>query len=85
MGETFSLNGVSVLWEKDGMWYDYDVETSLDGKDWTMQCRGHASGQTLSPDRFPEPVSARFVRIVVWSVNGKVPVGILHVEILGKK
>ncbi len=85
LGETFSLNGVSVLWEKDGMWYDYDVETSLDGKDWTMQCRGHASGQTLSPDRFPEPVSARFVRIVVWSVNGKVPVGILHVEILGKK
>lgn len=81
----FTVNGVAVSWEKDWLWYDYRIETSLNGVDWECRFRGNASGQTRLPDRFPLPARARFVRIVIQSISGKEPAGIYHVEIFGNR
>ncbi|MGN1052705.1 MAG: glycoside hydrolase family 2 TIM barrel-domain containing protein, partial [Candidatus Scatosoma sp.] len=35
------VNGVAISWEKDWIWYDFDVETSLDGKNWTKCHHGY--------------------------------------------
>lgn len=83
MAEECSIYGVSIAWFDDGAWYEYEVETSVDGENWTMQCRNSASGQTRMPDRFEKAVIARFVRIVVYSVTSEKPVGIYLVEIHG--
>ena len=85
LAEEFFVNGVAISWEKDWLWYDYRVETSLDGEGWECHFRGSASGQTRLPDRFATTAKARFVRIVIESISGKDPAGIYHVEIFGKK
>jgi hypothetical protein len=69
----------------DGLWYDYDIELSLDGKAWTKILSNRASGQTLLPDRFPETETARYLRINIHAVSGDNPVGIYLVEIHGDK
>ena len=83
--ENCQVNGVAISWYNDGMWYDFDVETSIDGEHWECQLQGHASGQTRLPNRFPKMVEARYLRIVVHSVSGSEAVGMYHVEIFGKK
>lgn len=83
--ETCEVSGVAVSWEKDWIWYDFDVETSLDGKTWTKCHHGYASGQTRKPDRFDSPVTAKYLRIVVNSLKGDGVAAIYHVEVYGKK
>lgn len=83
--KVYSVNGVAVSWEKDWLWYDYRIETSLDGLEWECNYRGNASGQTRLPDRFASPARARFVRIVVQNLSGKDVAGIYHVEIFGNE
>lgn len=85
LGEEYCVNGLSISWEKDGLWYDYEVETSMDGE--TFECRynGHASGQTRLPNRFAGPVKAKYLRIVITGVSGQEAVGIYHVELFGNK
>ena len=83
--QVYTVNGVAISWEKDWLWYDYKIETSVDGAVWKACYQGSASGQTRLPNRFPSPRKARFVRIVVQGVSGKEAAGIYHVEIFGKK
>ncbi len=83
--ETCQVYGVSISWLNDGLWYDYDIETSMDGESWERQLQGHASGQTRLPNRFPRAVEARYLRVVVCAVSGDEAVGMYHVEIFGKK
>lgn len=77
--------GASISWLDDGLWYDYDIEVSEDGENRTRVAAGRASGQTNLPDRFPEPVKARYVRINIHSVSGGNPAGIYLVELHGDK
>lgn len=83
--EICQVYGVSVSWFNDGLWYDYDVETSVDGEHWECQFQGHASGQTRLPNRFAKMVEARYLRIVIQTVSGKEVAGMYHVEVFGKK
>ena len=85
LSDVYTVNGVAISWEKDWLWYDYKIETSVDGAVWKACYQGSASGQTRLPNRFPSPRKARFVRIVVQGVSGKEAAGIYHVEIFGKK
>lgn len=79
----YPLNGIFVGWEKDGAWYDYDVEISNNGIDFVCVIQGKASGQSRNPERFPTGTKARFVRIVVRSITSQIPAGIYRVEIFG--
>ncbi len=81
--EEYTVNGVAISWEKDWLWYDYKVETSLNGKDWECNYLGKASGQTRLPNRFTAPVKARYLRVTVLGISGKDPAGFYHVEIFG--
>lgn len=78
------VTGLTVKWLNDGLWYDYSVETSMDGVEWKHQADGHASGQAHMPVRFPQPTDARFVRVVINGVTGDNPAGMLLVEIHGE-
>lgn len=79
----FTLNGMSVSWEKDGAWYDYVVETSLDGAAWRRCLAGYTSGQSRKPLRFEAPVAARYIRIVIHAVTSGDAAGIRQVEVYG--
>lgn len=81
--EECSIYGVTIAWLDDGSWYEYEVETSSDGEHWTAQCRNRASGQSRLPERFENVVTARFLRIVIYSVTSEKAVGIYQVEIHG--
>ena len=85
MQQDCMLSGVTVSWEKDWLWYDYEIQTSLDGETWETAYAGKASGQTRLPNRFANPVKARYLRIVILSVSGGDIPGIYHVEVFGKK
>ncbi len=85
LSDMYTVNGVSVSWEKDWLWYDYKIETSSDGVAWQCCYQGSASGQTRLPNCFSAPQKARYVRIVVQGISGKEAAGIYHVEIFGKK
>ena len=85
LDEEYSVDGVAISWEKDGLWYDYNVETSMDGEIWECRYKGHASGQTRTPNRFANSAKAKYLRVVVTGVSGKETVGIYHVEIFGSK
>ena len=83
LGKVFTLNGMFVGWQNDGIYYDYEIVTSENGKEWISRCRNRASGQSRLPDRFSGKVQARYVRVIVHSVSADVPVGIYKVEIFG--
>jgi beta-galactosidase len=77
--------GATISWMDDGLWYEYDIELSLDGIAWTKILSNRASGQTLLPNRFPVTETARYLRINIYAVSGGNPVGIYLVEIHGVK
>lgn len=83
LGKEYPLNGIFIGWEKDGVWYDYDVEVSSNGQDFACAIQSRASGQSRTPDRFPTGTKARFVRIIVNSMTSQIPAGIYRVEIFG--
>jgi hypothetical protein len=83
--DEYTLSGVFVGWEKDGVWYDYEILTSIDGVDYTSRVTNRASGQTRKPDRLTSNSTVRFVKVVVHSVSSSDPVGIYQVQIFGKK
>ena len=83
MGKEYPLNGIFIGWEKDWVWYDYDVEISSDGKQFVCAIQSRASGQSRNPDRFPSGIKARFVRVVIRSMTSQIPAGIYRVEIFG--
>lgn len=83
MEEPCWLYGASITWLNDGLWYDYEIETSLDGELWERQAEGRASGQSQLPSRFAAPVWTRHARITVRGVTGDEPVGIYQVELHG--
>lgn len=79
------VTGIAISWEKDWVWYDFDVETSLDGNNWTKRYSGYASGQTIKPYRFSSPVKAKYLRVVVNGLNGEGVAAFYHAEIYGNK
>lgn len=83
LGKVYSLNGVFVGWQKDGLYYDYEISTSENGDKWHTQIKNRASGQSRIPDRFAKGVQARFARITVNSVSAGEAAGIYKVEIFG--
>ena len=83
LGKIFKLNGIFVGWQKDGVYYDYEIATSENGEEWISRLHNRASGQSRLPDRFSGDVVARYVRVVVRSVSAEVPAGIYNVEIFG--
>ena len=83
--ERCQIYGVAISWLKDGLWYDYDIETSIDGVAWERQLQGHASGQTRLPDRFSKVIEARYLRVMICAVSGNEVAGMYHVEVFGKK
>jgi hypothetical protein len=85
LGEEYNLNAVFVGWEKDGVWYDYDIELSRDGINYTKAVQNSASGQTRKPDKFPVDTKARYVKVTIRSASTSDPVGIYQVQIFGKR
>ena len=85
LGEEYNLNGVFVGWEKDGVWYDYEIQTSLDNEKYTACIQNSASGQTRKPDRIAVGTVARYVKVLINSASTSDPVGIYQVQIFGKK
>lgn len=83
--EELTVNGVGISWQKDGLWYDFEIYTSLDGNIWDCHFKGHASGQTRTPNRLAQPTKAKYLKVVVVGVSANEPVGIYHVEIFGNK
>ncbi|MBR0463297.1 MAG: discoidin domain-containing protein [Clostridia bacterium] len=83
--EQARVSGLTVRWYNDGLWYDYAVETSPDGEEWTQAAEGRASGQSDLPVRFAEAVTARYVRVVVNGVTGDEAAGIYLVEVYGDR
>lgn len=81
----YDVYGVLVSWQNDGMWYDFEVQTSTDKHSWESRCKEIASGQTQMPSRFAASVTARYLRIVVTGVSGGVPAGIYHVEVFASE
>ena len=77
------LYGVTASWYNDGVWYDYTVQTSLDGNTWTDECHSRSSGQLHQADKFSQPRLARYVRITVHSVSGGEDAGMYLLEIFG--
>lgn len=84
LGEEYNVSAVFVGWEKDGVWYDYDIEVSSDNKSFTKIIQNSASGQTRKPDKFPLGTKARFIKVTVRSASTSDPVGIHQVQIFGK-
>ena len=85
LDDEYNINAVFVGWQKDGVWYNYDIEVSLDGVNYTKIVQNSASGQTRKPDKFPANTKARFVRVFVRSASTADPVGIYQVQIFGKR
>ena len=83
MQEQRRVSGMSVKWLNDGLWYDFSILASQDGETWTNIIDERASGQSVAPVRFPQPVDTRFLRILVTGVTGGEPAGLLLVEVHG--
>ena len=81
----YEVTGVAISWEKDWVWYDFDVLVSTDGKEWTKCHHGYASGQTTKPERFSSPVKAGYLRIAVNALRGEGAAAIYHVAVYGNK
>ncbi|MGN1094121.1 MAG: glycoside hydrolase family 2 TIM barrel-domain containing protein [Candidatus Neoclostridium sp.] len=79
------VTGVAISWEKDWVWYDFDVLVSTDGKEWTKCHHGYASGQTTKPERFSSPVKAGYLRIAINALRGEGAAAIYHVAVYGNK
>ena|GEM_PF-2991306 len=85
MEEVCAIYGTTISWMDDGLWYEYDIETSVDGQKWEKITENRASGQTRKPDRFPDTVEARYVKVNIYSVSGGNKAGIYLVEIHANK
>ena len=83
--ELIWVTGVTIKWYNDGLWYDYSVEVSTDGIEWTYAAEGRASGQSHLPVRFDRNMQARYVKINILGVTGGHPAGMYFVEIHGEK
>jgi beta-galactosidase len=58
LGKPADLTGIEVSWERDGQSYEFKVETSQDGQNWTKAFEGKSQ-----PQRIPFTAKASQVRI----------------------
>ena len=84
LGKPEDLTGVRILWEHDGVAYQYKVEGSEDGKSWTMlsdQARSDARGQDRTHEFLARGL--RYVRVTVVGVKGDGWASIFEVQVYG--
>jgi beta-galactosidase len=84
LGEAKQIFGTTIFWQDDGLWYDYTVQVSDDGKAWDTLASGRSSGQSHVPDYFASPANKRYLRVNVEGVSGNRPAGIYLVELHGR-
>jgi type 1 glutamine amidotransferase len=84
LGKSEDLTGIRILWEQDGVEYQYKVEGSDDAKSWTM-----LSDQTKSHERNQERLHAflargiRYVRVTATGLQPGAWASIFEVEVHG--
>ena len=80
-----TVTSAEILWEKRDNWYQYKIETSLDGKSWTMAHDGSANTrQTDTKDSF-NAREIKFLRVTVLKQqNGQWP-AIWEIRLAGEK
>lgn len=60
-----TITGATVLWEKREQWYQYKIESSLDGESWTLAFDGSKNlNRTDSEDRFVAE-EIKYLRVTV--------------------
>lgn len=66
LGSAKAVGSVDLAWHKgDSREQDFEIQTSVDGKDWTTRFEGTTSGTTLRGQKYDLPdTPARYVRIV---------------------
>jgi hypothetical protein len=84
LGEAKQVFGATIFWQDDGLWYDYAVQASDDGKVWDTLASGRSSGQSHVPDYFASVADKRCFRVNIEGVSGNGPAGIYLVELHGR-
>ncbi|MFI7673137.1 polysaccharide lyase family 7 protein [Actinophytocola sp. NPDC049390] len=66
LGSATTVGSVALAWHKgDSREQDFEIETSVDGEDWTTVFEGTTSGTTLRSQKYDvDDTRARYVRIV---------------------
>ena len=84
LGKPEDLAGIHIVWEQDGIEYQYKVEGSEDGKSWTM-----ISDQTKSAEREQDRThkflarSVRYVRVTATGLKEGAWASIFEVQVYG--
>jgi putative heme-binding domain-containing protein len=84
LGKPEDLAGIHIVWEQDGVQYQYKVEGSEDGKSWTM-----LSDQTKSVERDQDRTheflarSVRYVRVTATGLKEGAWASIFEVQVYG--
>jgi putative heme-binding domain-containing protein len=84
LGKPEGLTGIRILWEQDGVAYQYKVEGSEDGKSWTMlsdQTRSDARDQDRTHDVLARGV--RYVRVTVTGLKDGAWASFFEVQVYG--
>ncbi len=84
LGKPEDVTGIRILWEQDGVAYQYKVEGSDDGKSWTMlsdQTRSDARDQDRTHEFLARGI--RYVRVTVTGLKGGAWASIFEVQVHG--
>ena len=84
LGKPEDLTGIRILWEQDGVNYQYKVEGSDDGKTWTM-LSDQTKSQQRDQDRAHEFLArgVRYVRVTATGLGSGAWASICEVQVYG--
>ncbi|MDA7888346.1 ThuA domain-containing protein [Akkermansiaceae bacterium] len=60
-----TITGTEILWEKRDQWYQYKIESSLDGKSWTMAYDGSKNERRTDTRDKLDARNIKFLRVTV--------------------
>ena len=80
-----TVTSAEIAWEKRDQWYQYKIETSLDGKSWTIAHDGSANTrQTDTKDTF-RAEKTKFLRVTVLKQQHGLWPGFWEIKLTGEK
>jgi len=85
LGAICDLNGDEILWPAANLTYNYNIQTSLDGKTWTLLASQAANPSTVQDQTDVYAATARFVRITITGVPAEQPAGFSEFRAFGAK
>jgi predicted alpha-1,2-mannosidase len=85
LGAVCNVTADEVLWPENGLVYDYTVQTSLDGSNWTLVAYKGANTSAAQDQSDLFAATGRYVRITLTALPAGQPAGFSEFRVFGSK